>query len=59
MIDKIKKRMKTLRVTQAQLAKLTGISRRTLIRKLQGQTELTLVEAEKIGKVLNIQIIYY
>lgn len=53
--DRLKGRMAELGITQTQLAKELGISLQALNQKLNGKTDLSINEAEKIIRVLRIE----
>lgn len=53
--DRLKGRMAELGITQMQLAKELGISLQALNQKLNGKTDMSINEAEKIIKVLKIE----
>lgn len=52
----IKERRKTLRVTQAQLAELAGVSINTLYKIERGQANPTLATLTKIANVLGMEL---
>lgn len=54
-IDKIKKRMEQLGITQIQLAKKIGIAAPTMCQKLNNIRPLSLEEAEIVAKELKIK----
>lgn len=54
--ESIKQRRKALRVSQAQLAELAGISVNTLYKIERGQTNPRLETLSKIGDVLGMEV---
>lgn len=54
--QRIKERRKTLRVSQAQLAELAGISVNTLYKIEREQTNPTLETLTKIANVLGLEV---
>lgn len=56
MYCKLKGLMTEKNITQAQLAKLLGISVSTLNLKLNGKSDFTIQEGKKISRILNEEV---
>lgn len=53
--SRIKGKMAELGITQAQLAKELGLSLQSLNQKLNGKSDMTINEAEKVIEILKIK----